>query len=113
MILIDENLPWHLVKLFADNSLEAMHLIGTALESATDEQIWDHVRRNGWIFLTKDSDYLQLLMRCSTGRLIHIQTPNLRRTEAVVFFESQLGAIQTFVKGSDRLLRIKWQDRQL
>jgi predicted nuclease of predicted toxin-antitoxin system len=108
MVLIDENLPWRLVKLFKQYDIEAEHLVGSRLESVPDEQIWEEVRRSGRVFITKDSDYLQLSLRSSTGRLIHLQTPNMQRRETISFVESQMTSIQSFILGAERMLRLKY-----
>ncbi len=59
-LLFDQNLSPHLVKRLADlypNSNHS-HLLG--LDTADDMLIWEHVRQNDFVVVTKDADFADL-----------------------------------------------------
>jgi predicted nuclease of predicted toxin-antitoxin system len=61
-ILLDANISWKLVNILAPVFGECVHvdLIGLAVP-AEDKDIWNYSLTNGYIIVTKDNDFLDLL----------------------------------------------------
>lgn len=59
-LLIDQNLPRSLVDHFSAEFPGSIHITSLALDEAADETLWAHARANGFIIITKDSDFQQL-----------------------------------------------------
>jgi predicted nuclease of predicted toxin-antitoxin system len=59
-LLFDQNLSPKLVKRLADLFPGSSHMQLEGLDRASDDQIWDHARLNGFAIVTKDADYNNL-----------------------------------------------------
>ena len=57
--LFDQNLSHRLVKAFADEFPRSAHLGHVGLEGAPDGPVWDYAKENGFVIVSKDSDFHQ------------------------------------------------------
>jgi len=60
-LVIDMNLPRTWVPFLVENSLQAIHWADIGPANALDPVIMDHARQQGWVVLTKDLDFGELL----------------------------------------------------
>ena len=74
-LLFDENLSPRLVANLTREFPESLHIRDIGLERAMDESIWGYAKDNGFVIVSKDSDFHQLSFllvplrdRCSFGR---------------------------------------------
>ena len=77
-ILIDANISWKLINVLAPIFGECTHvdLIGLKVP-AKDKEIWDHALKNGYIIITKDNDFLDLLeVKGFPPKVVLIKTGN-------------------------------------
>ncbi len=58
-LLFDENLSPKLPRLLAAQYPGSLHLRDCGLKGATDEEIWEYARDNGFAIVSKDSDFYQ------------------------------------------------------
>ncbi len=58
-LLFDQNLSHRLVRLLADVYPECLHVRDIGLNAATDTVIWDYAKTNGYMIVSKDSDFHQ------------------------------------------------------
>jgi predicted nuclease of predicted toxin-antitoxin system len=58
--LLDQNLSPRLCNSLRDLCEEAVHVRDVELEKATDATVWKFAGENGYIIVTKDSDFNQL-----------------------------------------------------
>ena len=56
-LLFDQNLSPKLVSLLADLFPGSSHVQSVGLDCASDEQVWEHARLNGFAIVTKDEDF--------------------------------------------------------
>ncbi len=56
-LLFDQNLSPSLVDLLSDLYAGSTHVQSIGLERGTDEAVWNHARENGFVIVTKDSDF--------------------------------------------------------
>jgi predicted nuclease of predicted toxin-antitoxin system len=56
-LLFDENLSDTLVGIIAHEFPGCAHVRNTGLRASDDEKIWDHARTNGFVIVSKDSDF--------------------------------------------------------
>ncbi|MDR2484703.1 MAG: DUF5615 family PIN-like protein [Treponema sp.] len=61
-LLLDANISWKLVNILRQAFGECVHvdLIGLTMP-AEDKDIWNYALNNGYIIITKDNDFLDLL----------------------------------------------------
>jgi predicted nuclease of predicted toxin-antitoxin system len=56
-LLLDENLSPHLVKLLSDLYPGSAHVHSCGMASATDAEIWEYAKANGFTIVSNDSDF--------------------------------------------------------
>ncbi|MGH9120188.1 MAG: DUF5615 family PIN-like protein [Acidimicrobiales bacterium] len=59
-LLFDQNLSRNLVGQLRDAFPESQHVTALGLDTATDREIWEFARENGYLVVSKDSDFRQL-----------------------------------------------------
>jgi len=77
-VLLDANISWKLVNTLASVFGECAHvdLIGFKVP-AKDRDIWNYARENGYIIITKDIDFLDLLeLKGFPPKVVLIKTGN-------------------------------------
>lgn len=62
LLLFDENLSRRLVSRLADVFPGSQHVALVGLETASDREVWEYAKDNGFIITTKDSDFNELLL---------------------------------------------------
>ena len=56
-LLFDQNLSPRLVDLLSDMFAGSVHVQTVGLDRGSDEEVWNHARKNGLVIVTKDSDF--------------------------------------------------------
>jgi len=83
-LLFDENLSPKLPRLLAAHFPGSAHLRDCGLKGATDEEIWDYARANGFAIVSKDSDFYQRsLLFGSPPKFIWLRIGNCTRDDLV------------------------------
>jgi len=60
-LLLDANISWRLTTVLSQHFGECVHVNKTELpKPAKDTEIWNYAAANGYIIITKDSDFLHL-----------------------------------------------------
>lgn len=59
-LLFDQNLSFRLVEAVAEAFPGSAQVRLLGLEQASDREIWDYARENGFVVVTKDSDFHEL-----------------------------------------------------
>lgn len=59
-LLLDQNLSRNLVRELNPLFPDSRHVLDVELDTATDREIWDYARTNGFTIVSKDSDFRQL-----------------------------------------------------
>jgi predicted nuclease of predicted toxin-antitoxin system len=59
-LLFDQNLSRHLVGQLAREFPDSRHVTEVGLDTATDREIWDFAGGQGFVIVSKDSDFRQL-----------------------------------------------------
>ena len=59
-LLFDQNLSRYLVHQLAGEFPDSQHVIEVGLDTATDREIWDFAGAQGFVIVSKDSDFRQL-----------------------------------------------------
>jgi predicted nuclease of predicted toxin-antitoxin system len=58
-LLFDQNLSPRLPRMLADLYPDSLHVRDVGLRDATDSKIWEYAKRNGFVIVSKDSDFQQ------------------------------------------------------
>lgn len=76
-LLIDQNLSYRLITSLKDLFTEIIHIKDLSLEKASDENVWKYAKENGFVIVTKDSDFNDLaVLRGFPPKIIWIQKGN-------------------------------------
>ena len=59
-LLLDQNLSYRIIKKIVHRFPDSKHVAALKLERASDLEIWDYARVNGYTIVTKDSDFNDL-----------------------------------------------------
>ena len=58
-LLFDQNLSPRLARSLADIYPESVHVREIGLRDASDDEIWEYAKNNGFAIVSKDSDFQQ------------------------------------------------------
>jgi predicted nuclease of predicted toxin-antitoxin system len=58
-LLFDQNLSWRLPQKLADLYPDSQHIREAGMKESEDIDIWEYAKANGFVIVTKDSDFQQ------------------------------------------------------
>jgi predicted nuclease of predicted toxin-antitoxin system len=59
-LLLDENLSRRLVPFLQHDYPDSNHVVLLGMESATDKEVWQKAKDDGYVILTRDADFQEL-----------------------------------------------------
>ena len=96
-LLFDQNLSPKLVHTLTDLFPDSSHVLSVGLDCASDDQVWEYARRNGFAIVTKDEDYNNLsILRGSPPKVIWLQLGNCTTAQVEAVFRARLVDIEAF-----------------
>ena len=96
-LLFDQNLSPKLVNCLADLFPNSSHVKSVGLDCASDDQVWEHARLNGFAIVTKDEDYNNLsVVRGSPPKVIWLQLGNCTTAQVEGVFRARIADIEAF-----------------
>lgn len=79
-LLLDENLSRRLVPFLQHDYPESSHVVLLGMESATDKEVWQKAKDDGFVILTRDADFQELsLVWGQPPKVIRLKTLNQTR----------------------------------
>ena len=76
-LLFDQNLSPRLVGRLADLYSDSAHVSELGLGQAQDLEVWEHARANGYLIVSKDSDFSEMsLLRGFPPKVVWIRRGN-------------------------------------
>ena len=102
-LLLDANISWRLCSFIEENIAECTHINKTSLsQPARDSEIWMFAKTQGYIIVTQDSDFLNLLeAKGYPPKVILIKTGNVSRIQMQVIFLQARSSIIDFCDNDD------------
>lgn len=83
-LLLDENLSRRLVPFLQDAFPGSSQVALAGLEHASDLAVWEYAQRNGFVVVTKDSDFHELsLLLGAPPRVVWLQLGNTSRSHVL------------------------------
>ena len=96
-LLFDQNLSPKLVNRLANLFPDSTHVQSVGLDCASDDQIWEHARLNGFAVVSKDEDYNNLsVVRGSPPKVIWLQLGNCKTAQVDAAFRARFAEIEAF-----------------
>lgn len=79
-LLLDENLSRRLVPFLQHDFPDTSQVVLLGMESATDKDVWQRARDDGFVIVTRDADFQELsLVWGQPPQVIRLKTPNQTR----------------------------------
>ena len=98
-LLFDQNLSPKLASRLTDLFAGSSHVQPMGLDCASDDQVWDHARLNGFSIVTKDEDYNDLsVIRGIPPKVIWLQLGNCTTGQVEAVFRARFADIGAFEK---------------
>jgi predicted nuclease of predicted toxin-antitoxin system len=96
-LLFDQNLSPRLPRLLGDIYAESVHIREVGLRDASDAEIWEYAKANGYAIVSKDSDFQQRsLLEGSPPKFIWLRVGNCKVARIEELLRSYSAAIHTF-----------------
>ena len=96
-LLLDENLSWRLVAKMQPAFPGTRHVDDLGLRSATDAQLWELARRDGFMLASKDDDFRQIgLLRGAPPKILVLAVGNRGNAAVLELLERQAAVIAAF-----------------
>jgi predicted nuclease of predicted toxin-antitoxin system len=96
-LLFDQNLSPRLPSLLADLYPDSAHIRELGMRDATDTEIWDYAKANGFAIVSKDSDFqARSLLYGHPPKFIWLRVGNCSVTTIEDLLRKQSVAIHTF-----------------
>ena len=97
-LLFDENLSPRLVEALADVYPGSAHVHACGLGSATDEAIWEYAKSNGFVIVSKDSDFQERsVLRGAPPKFIWLRAANCTTAKAEAILRNAEAVVARFV----------------
>ena len=110
-LLFDQNLSRHLVDHVRDAFPESAHVAPLGLSEATDEAVWDFAGANGYLVVSKDSDFRQLaFLHGPPPKVLWLRLGNVTTVDIATAILDDNEVIEQFASNEDEALLILPRD---
>ncbi len=83
-LLLDENLSRRLVPFLQHDYPDTSQVVLLGMESATDKEVWQRAKSDGYVIVTRDADFQELsLVWGQPPQVIRLKTPNQARASTL------------------------------
>ena len=97
-LLFDHNISPRLIERLKDAYPDANHVSLLGMDQASDEFIWKYARTNGYIIVTKDSDFNDIaILRGFPPKIIWLQIGNCKTFEIETLLRINHANINEFI----------------
>jgi predicted nuclease of predicted toxin-antitoxin system len=97
-LLLDENLSFRLIPFLLPHFPESVHVRDIGMSHSNDAAIWDYARSNGYVIVSKDSDFHQLaFLKGAPPNVVWIQRGNCPTDLIADLLINNRPAIQTLI----------------
>jgi predicted nuclease of predicted toxin-antitoxin system len=101
-LLFDENLSPRLVLSLSDIYPGSAHLRDCGLRGASDLEVWQYARENGFAIVSKDSDFSQRsFLLGSPPKVIWLRIGNCTTMRAEFMLRNAAPRVQSFLAGGE------------
>lgn len=106
-LLFDQNLSRHLVGHLRDVFPDSAHVTLLGLAEATDAEVWAFAGANGYIVVSKDSDFRQLaFLHGPPPKIVWLRLGNVTTVDIATAILDHNEAIERFASNEDEALLV-------
>lgn len=99
-LLFDQNISFRIIKLLKEDFFDCIHVSRAGLTNATDLEIWNFAKSNGYTIVTYDADFLNLVTyQGFPPKVIRIGTANRKTIHLANFIQNNTALIESFING--------------
>jgi len=96
-LLFDQNLSSKLVKALSGLFPDSLHVKDLGMEQTDDRLIWEHARQNGFVIVSKDTDFYQRsLLLGHPPKVIWFRRGNCSTKQVELILRNQLYRLEEF-----------------
>lgn len=108
-LLVDNQLPAALARFLSANGFESQHVLDIGLDTASDQVIWEHARKEGLVIVTKDEDFAQLADRQTTipPQVLWVRLGNCRKAALLKAFADILPQIREQLQEEHAVVEVR------
>ena len=97
-LLLDENISWRLAAYLRPHCAAVLHVRDISLDNSPDTSIWRYARQQGYDVLTKDEDFLRLVLADGfPPRVVAVQNAQVPVAKLAEFLLARLPQIREFL----------------
>ena len=97
-LLLDENISWRLAAYLRPHCAEVLHVRDIGLDESPDTSIWRYAQQHGYDVLTKDEDFLRLVLAEGfPPRVVAVQNAQVPVKELAAFLLARLPQLAAFL----------------
>jgi len=105
--LVDNQLPAALAHWVRGEGYHAEHVIEIEMAQVSDELIWDYAIKNEMVILTKDEDFVNLvLLRLETTPVVWIRIGNCRKAALLEKIQEAWEKLISKLEEGDQLIEV-------
>lgn len=99
-LLLDENVSWRLAAYLRPHCEVVLHVRDVGLDESPDTSIWRYARQHGYDLLTKDEDFVRLLVAEGfPPRVVALQNAQVPVKTLAEFLLARLPQLEAFLVG--------------
>lgn len=106
--LVDVQLPPALAQWLNERGHEAAAVRDIGLREADDSAIWSHAQQGGWIVVTKDEDFVELVLQTSSApQVVWLRIGNCTNPALFEWFEPLLPGVVRALEAGHRIVEVR------
>jgi len=101
-LLLDENLSRRIVPFLQQNYPDSSQVVLLGLQAATDAEIWEFAKTQGYVIVSRDADFADLsFLKGAPPKLIRLRTPDLSRAAILSLLLSNQALVEQVLLQED------------
>jgi predicted nuclease of predicted toxin-antitoxin system len=98
-LLFDENLSPRLPQLIAKSYPDSLHVCDCGLKSATDAEVWEYAKANGYTIVSKDFDFQERsILWGPPPKVIWVRMLNCKSAEVAEVLSASRLMVERFIE---------------
>lgn len=106
--LVDNQLPSALARFIAqDLGAVSLHVADVSMRESSDAEVWRYASAHDLILISKDEDFLTLLAKSPTAKLLWVRLGNCRRAHLLDVFRQLWPRITAQFANGEQLIELR------
>jgi predicted nuclease of predicted toxin-antitoxin system len=106
--LVDNQLPAALARFIESRGCHAKHVLDIGLSEASDIEIFRYAEAEGYILVSKDEDFLHLILRTSAAAgLVWVRIGNCRKQRLLDAFDRMWDRLVERIEAGERIVEVR------